>query len=99
MSSRPGKVVSFVVYLSKTLSNSSSNSTGITKQARTSMISTGNGTRKSTTRPTSNSTNDKSTMVEVEQESLMLPQGLNCATIDSRKLNLRAFNQTVNGLE
>jgi hypothetical protein len=85
MSSRPGKVVSFAVYLSKTISNSSSkNSTGTAKQARTSTNSTGNGTdtRKSMTHPTSNSTNDKSTTVEVEEESLMLPHGLDCATID-----------------
>ncbi len=95
-STPPGKVMSFVVYLNKTLTFSNSkNST--TKQART--VSTGNGTRKSTTLSTRNATNDETTTVVVEPELLKLPQRLNYATIDSPKLNLKAFDKTVSGLD
>jgi hypothetical protein len=91
----PGTVVLFAVFLSKNLTNSSSNSTctGTTNKqaARLRTICTGNG---STTRPTgtSNSTNNETTTVEVEQEPL-----LNYANIDAPKLNIRAFDQTVSG--
>jgi hypothetical protein len=94
-STPPGKVMSFVVYLNKTLTFSNSkNSTRSTKQ-----VSTGNGTRKSTTLSTRNSTNDETTTVVVEPELLKLPQRLNYATIDSPKLNLKAFDKTVSGLD